>query len=135
MYEAEVGKHDIKDVIERTIEDQEVKGRSRDFLRDSVQIAWDKRTESDSIISELAVGWKIDRVARIDLCILRLAIVELVVGHEDDRPPDSIVINEAIVLAKKFSTEDSGKYINGILASVVKGRAKYRARLTDGESD
>jgi len=129
MYETEVGKHDVGIVIERTIESQNVQDPASGFLRQAVQIAWDYHERVDGIISELAVGWKIERIARVDLAILRLAIVELLVGIEEPRPADAVVINEAVVLAKKFSTEDSGKFVNGILASVMKGKEKYRERL------
>ena len=125
IYEIEAGGHDVETVIVRTIESQDVEAPSSTFLRDGVSIAWEYHEAVDEIIGELAVGWKLDRMAQVDLAILRLSIVELLVGLEEPRPPDPIVINEAVVLAKKFSTADSGKFINGILASVVKEKEKY----------
>jgi transcription antitermination protein NusB len=129
IYEIEVGKHDPDVVIERTIETQEVHGPAVTYLRDAISLAWQYKEEVDKIITELAVGWKLDRIARIDLAILRLSIVELLIGFEDPPANDPIVINEAVVLAKKYSTEDSGKFVNGILASVVRDKEKFRARL------
>lgn len=129
MYEAEVGRHEIEAVLGRTIEKMAVDEHASEFLLKSVRSAWERRIEVDNIIEELAIGWRVERIARIDLVILRLAIIELLLGVEDPPIADPIVINEAVVLAKKFSTEDSGKFVNGILASVVKEKDKFRAML------
>lgn len=76
-----------------------------------------KRQETDELISEFSHTWTIQRMPAIDRNILRLAIFELI-----DRPdvPIAVVINEAIELAKRFSTEESGKYVNGILSAIAK---------------
>lgn len=129
MYEIDVGKHDPEVVLERTIESQDVQGAAQTFLRSSVRLAWGQRAVVDEIIGELAVGWRLERIAKVDLAILRLTIVELLIGLEDERPPDAVAINEAVVLAKKFSTQDSGKFINGILATVVRNKEQYQSAL------
>jgi N utilization substance protein B len=121
------------DVIERTIETMDVDPPARTWLRDSVKLAWDRHVKVDAIIEDLAIGWKLARIARVDLSILRLAIVELLLGFEDPSPPDPVVINEAVVLAKKFSTDDSGKFVNGILATVVKDKDKFLDKLSEDE--
>ncbi|PHX94319.1 MAG: transcription antitermination factor NusB [Acidimicrobium sp.] len=76
-----------------------------------------KRQETDELISEFSHTWTIQRMPAIDRNILRLAIFELI-----DRPdvPIAVVINEAVELAKRFSTEESGKYVNGILSAIAK---------------
>ena len=130
MYELEMAGNDPGVVIDRTRMDQDVHGAAVTFLDDAVRLAWEYHEKTDKIIEKLATGWKLDRIARVDLSILRLAIVELLIGIEDPTPPDPVVINEAVVLAKKFSTEDSGKFINGILASIMKEKEKYREMLT-----
>jgi len=128
-YEIEVGKQDVEEVLARVSEEQELDAKSRDFFQDSVRKVFEYLPEIDGIIEELAIGWKLNRIARVDLAIMRLAILELLVDLEDPPPPEAIVINEAVVLAKKFSTEDSGKFVNGILASVVNNKEKYKERL------
>ena len=77
----------------------------------------DKRQDTDELISEFSHAWTIQRMPAIDRNILRLAIFELL-----DRPdvPVAVVINEAVELAKRFSTEESGKYVNGILSAIAK---------------
>ena len=74
------------------------------------------REEIDKVISEFAFGWDIDRLFKIDKDILRIAIVELAFIKD---APHKVVIDEALELAKKYSTDDSPSFINGILARVV----------------
>ncbi len=72
----------------------------------------------DALIeSRLTSGWKFERLASIDRAVLRIGVYEL-----QQRPdvPTKVVLNEAIELAKIFSTEDSGKFVNGVLAAVAK---------------
>jgi len=132
LFELEMSSNDLDTVLERTIETQDVHGPSVTFLNDSVRLAWLQRERVDKIIGSLAIGWSLERIARVDLAILRLSIVELLIGLEEPLTPDPVVINEAVVLAKKFSTEDSGKFINGILASIMKNKPGYRAKLESG---
>lgn len=72
--------------------------------------------EIDGIIKQNAIGWDIDRLFKIDKDILRIAIAELVYIKD---APVKVVIDEALELAKKYSTDDSPSFINGILAKVV----------------
>lgn len=74
------------------------------------------KDEIDKIISESAFGWDIDRLFKIDKDILRIAISELLYIKDT---PHKVVIDEALELAKKYSTDDSPSFINGILARVV----------------
>ena len=74
------------------------------------------KKEIDKLISEFAFGWDIDRLFKIDKDILRIAIVEIVFIKD---APHKVVIDEALELAKKYSTDDSPSFINGILARVV----------------
>ena len=71
--------------------------------------------EVDETIAEQVKNWDMDRIAKVDRNILRLAIHEML--HRDDIPP-VVSINEAIDIAKKFSTEKSGRFVNGILDKV-----------------
>lgn len=76
----------------------------------------EKKDEIDNVIKELASGWDIERLFKIDKDILRIAIVELLFIKD---APIKVVIDEALELAKKYSTDDSPSFINGILAKVV----------------
>lgn len=75
------------------------------------------RAAIDVRIAENAKGWPLDRMPALDRAILRLAIWELT-----DRPdvPTAVVIDEAVELAKRFSTDDSGRFVNGVLATIAR---------------
>jgi transcription antitermination protein NusB len=75
----------------------------------------DHREEADVLIKKHAKNWELHRIAAVDRNILRLAIYEML--HREDIPP-IVSINEAVDIAKKFSTQDSGKFVNGILDKV-----------------
>ncbi len=74
----------------------------------------------DAIISDSTVNWQIDRLPVVDLCILRIAIYEIL--YCDD-VPDAVAASEAVDMAFKFSTDDSSSYINGILRSVINSKS------------
>jgi N utilization substance protein B len=83
------------------------------------------RGEIDEHIRSHAQNWELHRMATVDRNVLRLAIYEML--HREDIPP-VVSINEAVDIAKKFSTEDSGKFVNGILDQ-VKGELMRPARI------
>jgi N utilization substance protein B len=72
--------------------------------------------ELDALIVEHAQNWRLERLAIIDRAVLRLAIYELRAGET----PPKVILNEAVELAKKFSSEDAGAFVNGILDAVRK---------------
>jgi N utilization substance protein B len=74
-------------------------------------------TTADEIIAENAIGWTLARMPVIDLIVLRIAIFELL-----SRPdvPTAVILNEAVELAKTFSTDESGRFVNGILSTIAK---------------
>lgn len=82
------------------------------FAEELIHGALEHRDESDTIIRDCAKNWAFDRVAKVDLAILRLAIFELM--HRRDIPP-IVSINEAIELSKLYSTAESKRFVNGIL--------------------
>jgi len=72
----------------------------------------ENRENIDKLISKYSENWKIGRISKIDKQILRMAIFELIYSHD---VPKSVVINEAIEIAKKYGSEESSSFINGIL--------------------
>ena len=74
----------------------------------------------DNYISDLSREWKIDRMAGVDRNIARMAIYEM--NYSEERLQPGVAINEAVELAKTFGTEDSSRFINGILGSIVKNK-------------
>jgi len=85
------------------------------FADPLIRGALEHRDESDAVIVKHAKNWELHRIAAGDRNILRLAIFEML--HREDIPP-VVSINEAVDIAKKFSTQDSGKFVNGILDKI-----------------
>jgi N utilization substance protein B len=75
------------------------------------------REEADRLVAEAAVGWPLERMAVVDRLVLRLAVAELL---EPGGPPVAVVIDEAVDLAKTYSTEASGGFVNGVLSAVAR---------------
>ena len=71
----------------------------------------------DEIITTTSKNWSLDRMAAIDRCVLRLAVCEMIFLAD---APVAVILDEAIELAKKYSTENSGKFVNGVLDSIAK---------------
>lgn len=74
------------------------------------------RPEADRLIAEASVGWPLDRMAVVDRIVLELAVAELL---DPAGPPVPVVIDEAVELAKTYSTEESGGFVNGVLSTVA----------------
>ncbi|MDQ7819465.1 MAG: transcription antitermination factor NusB [Armatimonadota bacterium] len=125
LYEADVGRQPLAAVLERVLPD--VPERERPFLRALCEGAWTARRQLDALLAEVAPQWSVDRLAGTDRAILRLAAYEL---QHMDTPP-AVVINEAVELAKAYGTEDSGKFVNGVLAAVLR-RVRERSGVRDG---
>ena len=97
------------------------------FADPLIRGALEHREESDDLIKKHAKNWDLHRIAAVDRNILRLAIYEMM--HRSDIPP-IVSINEAVDIAKKFSTQDSGKFVNGIVDK-IKGELLRPARIVE----
>lgn len=92
---------------------------TRQYATDLLKGITDKKTEIDARIQSVAQHWKMDRMAGVDRNILRLAVFEMEYFNQKIEP--AVVINEAIEIAKKFSTSESAAFINGLLDQIRKG--------------
>ena len=110
-------RNDIEEQANAYIEQLEdcPKGAAK-FMLERFNAIVEKFEELDKIIAEVSVGWKIERMSKIDLTILRLAVYEI---KMDEEIPNKVAINEAIEIAKKYGGDNSPSFINGILAKVV----------------
>lgn len=75
-----------------------------------------RQAEIDALVGEAAIGWDLERMAVVDRNVLRLATAELLAC---DDVPTAVILNEAVDLASSFSTDDSGRFVNGVLATVA----------------
>jgi N utilization substance protein B len=82
----------------------------------------------NNLINNATKNWKIERMAVIDKNILRIALVEI---YLQDKVPDVVAIDEAIEIAKEYSTDDSGGFVNGILDFIVKNKEEFEKKLKD----
>ncbi len=97
--------------------------REREFAEKLVFGTLDKMKTIDRIIADVSKEWKLERMAWVDINILRIALYEIFFCEEI---PPSVSVNEAVELGKIYGSEDSGRFINGILGHVVKNLEKYR---------
>lgn len=93
----------------------------RAFVRDFVLGTLEYSSRADEIVGPLLEGWTIERLPTIDRLLLEMGTFELRCRPES---PAAVAINEAVELAKRFSTEDSGRFVNGVLNAVAKADAK-----------
>jgi N utilization substance protein B len=95
----------------------EISEDSKNYILNKYRAITEKQDEIDAILNEVSDGWKTSRMNRVDLTILRLATYEV---KWDEEVPTGVAINEAVELAKKYSSDDGPSFINGILAKVSK---------------
>jgi N utilization substance protein B len=86
------------------------------YVRTLIEHCADTREEADRRIGGASVGWPIERMAVVDRIVLRLAVAELL---DADGPPTAVVLDEAVELAKEYSTDESGRFVNGILSTIA----------------
>ncbi len=133
LYQIDVGGKPIEEAVEEVLSVAALEPTDADLVRQLVQGVFQTQlTELDPLIQQYARGWTIDRMAVIDRNLLRLAIYEL---RHNPEQPYKVVINDAIELAKKYSTAESGRFVNGILGAVVRQMYPDEPLSTERESD
>lgn len=90
-----------------------------DYFDRMFELVTAHRKDIDALLEKSCSHWKLDRLAKVDLAVLRLSVCEIM--YLDDIP-DSASINEAVDIAKKYGGEESGKFVNGVLGRVVRGK-------------
>jgi transcription antitermination protein NusB len=131
LYHWEIGRTDVGSAADTFFDLQwadsdppgdELRNFSTELAHDTVR----RLAEADALIAETAERWRPERMAVLDRLILRMAVTELLRVQRpaamapDDRTPPAVVINEALELARTFSTEDAVKFINGMLDAIRK---------------
>lgn len=121
LYQLDLRNDDILEQKSIFIDDVDPCGEVKKYASDLIDGCYDSWPTIDKEISNVAKNWDISRMAVVDRTILRIAVYELL--HRKD-VPQKVVINEAINLGKRFSTEHSGAFINGILDNLKKTKPK-----------
>lgn len=117
LYQVGIQKEDREWQIEYVLKSRPFDNRDKEYIKDIVWGVLNNKEKIDNLIEKHAIGWKLNRISRVDLSILRVGIYEIL--FRDDIPYN-VSVNEAIELAKKYSTEEAGSFINGILSKVPK---------------
>lgn len=115
IFEKVFSKESVEDILELANEARDLV--PDDYIKTVFFGVYEKVDELDGIISENAVGWKIERISKTALCILRLSLFEI--KYMEDIPL-SVSINEAVEICKKYATEAEASFVNGILSTVAK---------------
>ena len=115
LYEMDIGSHPPRTALERLIEEGRLDEDQAAFARDLLEGVLTHRAEIDSMIGQAAPERPVPELAAIDRNLLRIAIREFIV---DNLTPVGAAINEAVELAKKYGSESSGKFVNGVLGSI-----------------
>jgi transcription antitermination protein NusB len=121
MYELDIGKHAKDEILETFWQMNEHPLKVREFADRLFEGSVARMQEIDKIIQKHTMNWRLDRMAVVDRNVLRLAVFEFLSGS---KTPVTVVINEALEVAKKFSTHESAQFVNGVLDSIKKDLAQ-----------
>ncbi|MCS7461636.1 transcription antitermination factor NusB [Paenibacillus doosanensis] len=127
LYQMEMNEVSSKEAIAHVVEEAQTEDEGQ-LTKDQDNIAAEdiaelvegtasRKERIDELLMDYLKGYKMDRLSKVDREILRLATYEMV--YRDDVPP-KVVVNEAIELAKHFGTDESGKFVNGVLGKMIK---------------
>ena len=122
LFQVEMGKQTPDQVrktfwAERSDVDDETRGFADDIFRVATEAGGEKAANIDGMIEKHAANWRLERMAAVDRNLLRAAVAEMLGFPDTPRP---VVINEAIEIARKFSSPESVNFINGVLDSIAK---------------
>jgi N utilization substance protein B len=122
LFQVEMGKQTPEQVrktfwAERKDVDDETRGFADDIFRVATEAGGEKAANIDGMIEKHAANWRLERMAAVDRNLLRAAVAEMLGFPDTPRP---VVINEAIEIARKFSSPESVNFINGVLDSIAK---------------
>ncbi|MEK3730869.1 MULTISPECIES: transcription antitermination factor NusB [Paenibacillus] len=98
----------------------------KEYVLQLVNGTWNSREAIDELLAHYLKGWQVSRLSRVDRQILRLAVYELTQAED---VPGKVAVNEAIELSKHFGTEDSGKFVNGVLGRMIQELDRVKEKL------
>ena len=116
LYEIDSVHHQVGVVLQQRLQDADLPKAGFDFLRKIVQGVLAHQQELDVLIGTYAPEWPVDQMAIIDRNILRIALFEFLI---DGNTPPKVAINEAVELAKRFGSDSSRRFVNGVLGTLL----------------
>jgi len=115
LYEIDSAGHGVEEVVARLLVEAGLSEASNAFVRELVDGVIQNKDRLDQSIQKFAPAWPVAQIPVVDRNILRLAIFEILL---DNRMPVKVAINEAVELAKTFGSDNSARFVNGVLGSV-----------------
>ena len=115
LYEVDSVGHEVEEVVTRLLAEGGLSEENASFVRELVSGVIQNKEKIDHDIQSFAPAWPIEQIPVVDRNILRLAIFEILL---DNRVPVKVAINEAVELAKTFASDNSPKFVNGVLGAV-----------------
>jgi transcription antitermination protein NusB len=136
LYQMEMNDVDSAEAVEMLIEEASEENETERVITDEIELkayvvehvngVWEHKAAIDDMLEHYLKGWQMSRLSRVDRQILRLATFEMVFA---DDVPAKVAVNEAIDLAKHFGTDDSGKFVNGVLGKMIQEIDTLKADL------
>ncbi|MDI6823197.1 MAG: transcription antitermination factor NusB [Bacillota bacterium] len=124
LFQMDLGRHSLEGAWPLAVEGEALPEASASFARELAAGAASHQGEIDRLLSECSEGWKVSRMAGVDRNILRLAAYELLYRQDI---PASATINEAVELAKTYGTEESPRFVNGVLGELARRLGRVAA--------
>jgi len=121
LYELDVGRHSRDEILRTYWQMNDHPPKVREFAEQLFEGTAQRLKEIDRVIQQHTKNWRLSRMAAVDRNVLRLAVFEFLSGG---RTPETVVINEALEIARKFSTQESAQFVNGILDSIKNDLSK-----------
>ena len=118
LFQMDVGLTKAEKAFEFALETTPLDEKTRQYAQKIVEQAMKDWNTSGEMIAGVSVDWEVERLNRVDRSLIRLAIAEIALGVKD--APTSVIINEVIEMAKIYSTEESSRFINGILGQLAR---------------
>ncbi len=115
LYEVDASGHEAEETLTRLLSEESLTEENVSFTRELVRGVIQNKKKIDQNIQSFAPAWPVEQIAVVDRNILRLAIFEILL---DNKVPVKVAINEAVELAKTFGSDNSSKFVNGVLGSV-----------------
>lgn len=131
LYEFDVGKHAKEEILRTYWQMNEHPPKVREFAEQLFVGTLQRLKEIDKVIQQHTKNWRLGRMAVVDRNVLRLAVFEFL---SEGKTPETVVINEALEIARKFSTQESAQFVNGILDS-IKNELMDKRRRSNGKTD
>lgn len=136
LYQMEMNKVDSADAVSMLLSEAAEENETERVIGDEAKVketvlqlvngSWAAREKIDAVLTQYLKGWQVSRLSRVDRQILRLAAYEL--AYRED-VPGKVAVNEAIELSKHFGTDESGKFVNGVLGRMLQELDEVKAKL------